>query len=489
MTHKGELTLTEYLALTEEERKKLISQYRHLCGCLPPAEKQLRARKRKKKAMKHKEAVKKRQERQKIKAQEERERQKLAEAKKREKEKEKEKKEKEKQREKERHEKEKAKLSAARKRRRDKKRNTYKRHKRAEISIPKRKEKEAKKERLRKFRANKPFMDEKRWLDFCNKSEEEREAILARRRKNHRKLPKEYQLRWVIAEYRRLRLQKREAHKRKVKSDRKKRWRLYYQHKKYGDFETTEEKNRIRMRQTRQRYHARLRAEFLAQKASEGDELGNYAIYIYRNRRARKVVASKAWRNDILGIYEEELKKHSQKVYVPDMRGDATYEMMLVRDARPDESGESYLRVEGGKFVKHVLVGKENKVILRKDKWHDEENFYVYGFHPSEERKDFQFVYDELLYRAMEDGHTTKTVMVHKRKVVIKGNGDFDLVIARNNEVAATLYDALLEKYGEDKGNGIFFLGTMGDVTWQKFLPEMMEKTGWTEEECRLTEF
>lgn len=391
------------------------------------------------------------------------------------------------------------------------KENTKHRHERRKLSnILNRRKRRARKLKVIMHRAEE-YREEVRWLQFCNLTQEEREAYLEYKRQRGGRLPKEYTLKWLRPirrrekalekqerkkeRLRKLRERRRErqrikreqrlqkiAQKKALLKEKRDKERLEAAYKKYGYFRNDEEKRILKNRYANQRAHAKKMAELLKERENKDDEYGYFAIYRFRDQRAKEVIARKSWKMDILDYYEEMLQDNKENVKVPDLRQSNHYELLLARRIKRGEDNISYIKNKDGKLIPHILTNTPNLVIMRKEDWYVEENYYVYGYHPFTERKEFKFVYDELLLKDLGERYEEKRVMTHNATLYIICDDNFELIRTRDKTIAFRLYMTLQEEIEKNKVKGIFFLGEMGETTWGKFKPQLYEKTGWADD-------
>ena len=141
------------------------------------------------------------------------------------------------------------------------------------------------------------------------------------------------------------------------------------------------------------------------------------------------------------------------------------------------EENKTRLRNKEGLFIDHVIVDNSNYALIRKEEWWEEEYFNVYGYDPIKDKKTFQFIMDEIVLKDVSKANM-KRIFLHKHRVYIQYDSDFDFITCRNEEDAKRLYDAILKKCGKNKY--ILFTGQIpkNQVTW--IYDKIQEKTGWS---------
>lgn len=160
---------------------------------------------------------------------------------------------------------------------------------------------------------------------------------------------------------------------------------------------------------------------------------------------------------------------------------EANYEALLLRRRTAKDAEASVLRDETGRLVEHVVGNDEEWVIEAKMPYHKEETFWVWGYHPSYQRKDFNFIFDEILARDAESKFHMKQVLVYLNKLLILEDAKTDIVICKCEPDAIRLYTALEKKVSGMKkirGN-IVFCGFVGRNMVKRVQERIMAETGW----------
>lgn len=164
----------------------------------------------------------------------------------------------------------------------------------------------------------------------------------------------------------------------------------------------------------------------------------------------------------------------------------ADYEILLIKTKRENDSCVK-LRNEYGQFVDHVIVDNDKWVIVDKHLYNKEESFWVYGFNPKTQRKDFSFILNDIIL-VNNDKNYFKRVLIFKNKLIIQYDFDIDIVICKNQEDTIRLYNALEEGVKKAKYKNIFFNGIVSNSNKAWAFKLIMDKTGWTKEKIRHSE-
>lgn len=222
-----------------------------------------------------------------------------------------------------------------------------------------------------------------------------------------------------------------------------------------------------------------------------GDEKGTFSIYLMKNGKRVKFFGRKRFKNSAVGLYFNLLKKNREEVtfkqtivknygkYVENK-----YELVLVKKLSPEESNNvTLLRNNDGKFIENYLVDAPTHKILDKNEWLIEETFNVYGFDPQKERKDFKFIYDNIILKPQTNAYSR--LFVYRNKVIHHYDYDFDMIRCKDTKQAIKLYDTIESMIDKKKYPNIFFMGKLSGTSVEWVISEIQKKTGWTRNKCK----
>lgn len=222
-----------------------------------------------------------------------------------------------------------------------------------------------------------------------------------------------------------------------------------------------------------------------------GDEKGTFSIYLMKNGKRVKFFGRKRFKNAAVELYHDLLRKNNEKIkfkqtivknygkYVENK-----YELVLVKKLTPEESNNvTLLRNNNGKFIENYLVDAPTHKILDKNEWFIEETFNVYGFDPQKERKDFKFIYDNIILKPQTNAYSR--LFIYNNKLIHHYDDDFDMVRCKNTQQAVKLYDTIEKKIDKKKYPNIFFMGKLSGTSVEWVISEIQKKTGWTRNKCK----
>lgn len=249
---------------------------------------------------------------------------------------------------------------------------------------------------------------------------------------------------------------------------------------------------RLKQKQN-QRYHAKVKKANDEYHKSIGDEKGVFTIYLFKNGKRFKYIGYRVYKVNALQYYHKlliennsnvQFKQEYSKVHhqiVPNK-----YELILVKRLDTEDTDNvTMLRDENGKFVGNFFIDSPCHKILDKQEWFFEETFNVYGFNPQKDRKNFNYIYNNIILNNI-DRYTR--IFVYNNKLIHHYDDDFDMVICKDVNQAITLYNKIEKMIDKTKYKNLFFMGKLSGSASSWFLDELETKTGWTRRKCRAYE-
>lgn len=159
---------------------------------------------------------------------------------------------------------------------------------------------------------------------------------------------------------------------------------------------------------------------------------------------------------------------------------ESSYEIMIIKARDKTESCETKVMDEYGKFVNYA-TNDDDWIIYDRSPYYIEETFWVYGYHPRLQRKDFKWIYDNFISNNSNNKYLFKTVQLFKNKILVECNGKLDMVICKNKQDSIRMYNMIEEWCERDK---MKYIGFMGDLSYSKYKSDWITKiqklTNWT---------
>jgi hypothetical protein len=155
------------------------------------------------------------------------------------------------------------------------------------------------------------------------------------------------------------------------------------------------------------------------------------------------------------------------------------YELLLMTTKTEDHNETPLLRNEYGQLVPHI-ANSNKMIIYKKEEYLFEESFWVYGFNPKSQRKDFNYILNEILLKDLPNvKYPVKTVIVYKNKLIIENDDDFEMVICKCENDSARLYTELEKELTKKKIKSVFFSGMAVGNKKLRIEDKIQEKTTW----------
>ena len=237
------------------------------------------------------------------------------------------------------------------------------------------------------------------------------------------------------------------------------------------------------------RYYAKRKAAREEYHKSMGDEKGTFSIYLMKDGKRTKFFGYRRYKVAALQLYHEILQKNNEAVQFPQKYVKSSkkikkhvYELVLVKKLDEDDTDNTtLLRNKDGKFIENYLVDAPSHKILDKNEWLIEETFHVYGFDPIKERKNFDYIYNNII---LKNTSIYSRILVYNNKLIHHYDEDFDMVICKSPSQAVELYDMIEKMIDTKKIPTIFFMGKISGSMSTWILNEIEKKTGWPRSKC-----
>jgi hypothetical protein len=161
------------------------------------------------------------------------------------------------------------------------------------------------------------------------------------------------------------------------------------------------------------------------------------------------------------------------------------YELILMKGKNEDETLEPLLRNEFGKLVPHI-TNSSKMIMYKKEEYLFEETFWVYGWNPRFQRKDFNYILNELILLGLPDvKYPVKRIVVYKNKLIIENDSDFEMIICKCQDDSARLYTELEIEIKRLKIKSVFFGGVITGTAKDRLEEKILLKTNWNLKKIR----
>lgn len=230
---------------------------------------------------------------------------------------------------------------------------------------------------------------------------------------------------------------------------------------------------------------------------SQKDHNAFYQIIITSQNKIMICVFKTMYKKSALSAFSKILTENKKSVRFPIRHSSrdhklipSKYEILLMKTKSDNDPNGPLLRNEFGKLVPHI--SNSNKMIIyKKEEYLFEETFWIYGLNPKSQRKDFNYIFNDMIFKYLEARNLLKVkfpvlnIFIYRNKLIIENDNDFDIVICKCENDAARLYTELKCESTNHKIKSIFFSGFAKGQLNARIEEKILNKTGWTLEKVR----
>lgn len=159
------------------------------------------------------------------------------------------------------------------------------------------------------------------------------------------------------------------------------------------------------------------------------------------------------------------------------------YELYIIKHKTEEDKNitTTKLRNEYGEFIEHT-TDHEDYIVIDKAKWELEESFWIYGYHPTQQRKSFNWILEDFIESTVDNKYYFKNVWVYKNKFIVDcGEGKLKIAFCKNRDDAVRLYNEIEKICVERKYKYVLFSGDIqarGRYFVTKWVKRLMDFTG-----------
>jgi len=188
------------------------------------------------------------------------------------------------------------------------------------------------------------------------------------------------------------------------------------------------------------------------------------------------------------------LKEENKKVQFPvrynneqSIIVESKYEIVILKcKQRGDKPVNRVMDTDGG-FALYA-TNEDNWIVVDKATYEIEETFFVYGYHPRLQRKDFSWIYTNFVKEPSKDKYSFRNIAVYNNKVLFDNGSNLEMVICKNKSDAVRLNNAIEERAHEDRLKNNIFLGDLRGSKYKKeWMDKIQELTGWNRQKILRT--
>jgi len=216
-----------------------------------------------------------------------------------------------------------------------------------------------------------------------------------------------------------------------------------------------------------------------------------YSIILINHGKQLHTIYSDTTEEKIYRKFEK-LLKENKKVMFPikynnheHVMIESEYELVIIKCRDENESLTNKVRTDSGEFIDYTTTD-DDWIVIDRAAYNIEETFWVYGYHPRLQRKDFKWIFDNFISADAKNKYMFKTVQIYKNKLLVDCNGKLEMIICKNKQDGIRLYNKVEE---ESKRNKFKYIIFMGDVSKSKYRSDWIKKikelTHWSDEKVK----
>ena len=129
---------------------------------------------------------------------------------------------------------------------------------------------------------------------------------------------------------------------------------------------------------------------------------------------------------------------------------EAKYEIVIIKRKEKGDDNITKLRNDYGEFIDYT-TNNDEWIVYDKSPYDFEETFWVYGFHPLNYRKNFTYIFENLVKPKVTNKYEFTQFIIYRNKFIIKSYDKTDLVICKNKSDCIRLYNEIKKCCEKDK--------------------------------------
>ena len=216
-----------------------------------------------------------------------------------------------------------------------------------------------------------------------------------------------------------------------------------------------------------------------------------YSIILVNHGKQLQTICSDTTEDKIYKHFES-LLKENKKVAFPirynnhkHVMVESEYELVIIKCRDELESRVNKVRSNTGEFTDYTTTD-DDWIVIDRAPYNMEETFWVYGYHPRIQRKDFNWIFETFIASDAKNKYMFKSVLIYKNKLLVDCNGKLEMVICKNREDGIRLYNTIEKEAIKRKLKYVVF---MGNVSLSKYRSEWIKRikelTHWSDEKVK----
>lgn len=210
-----------------------------------------------------------------------------------------------------------------------------------------------------------------------------------------------------------------------------------------------------------------------------------YSIILVNHGKQLRTLCSEATEAQIYKRFQK-LLDENKKVMFPmkynnheHVMIESEYEIVIIKCSDEFDSKVNKVKSDSGEYTNYETTD-EDWIVVDRAAYDIEESFWVYGYHPRLQRKDFNWIFNNFIAKDAKNKYMFKSIQVYLNKLLIDCNGRLEIVICKNKKDSIRLYNTIETLSNTKKFKYVLF---MGDVTHSKYRSDWTDRirklTGW----------
>lgn len=210
-----------------------------------------------------------------------------------------------------------------------------------------------------------------------------------------------------------------------------------------------------------------------------------YSIILTNHGKQLRTLCSDTTETKISRRFKELLEENKKVIFPVEYNNcehvmiKSEYEIIIIKCSDELDSKVNKVKSDSGEYTSYE-TNDDDWIVVDRAAYNIEETFWVYGYHPRLQRKDFNWIFDNFIAKDSKNKYMFKSIQVYLNKLLIDCNGKLEIVICKNKKDCIRLYNLIEAKSNEKKFKYIMF---MGDVSKSKYkgdwIERIMKLTGW----------
>lgn len=252
-----------------------------------------------------------------------------------------------------------------------------------------------------------------------------------------------------------------------------------------------QKRSKVRQKKNQVKYQKKHNEKLRKQRAKikkPADHIAPYRIIITRQKKTIGSVYVNVSKNKAISVYDKIVEANKNSVRFPVQYSStdhvlipSKFEILLMKTKEQYDGDYTLLRNEYGKIVPHY-ANSDKMVIFKKDPYLLEETFWVYGYHPREQRKTFTEIIDSIVLKNVnvKSSIIQKRILVYRNKLIIENEyGEIDIIMCKCKDDCERFYFELEKEMASQKIKSVFFGGRPVRSTKSSIIKRIQQLTGW----------